>query len=170
MNEKRIAVASDHRGFPLKSELIQALSAKGYLMKDCGTFSEDTCDYPDFGSKAALAVRRGDCDFGIVICYSGIGMSITANKIKGIRASLCSTIETAEFARKHNDANVLAFGAGFVSKEMAVSIALAWLETAFEGGRHERRVRKISELEKRCGGQEAKSQKSLKTVKQTRGK
>ncbi len=148
MKPKRIAIGCDHRGVQLKNSLITFLKSKDYEIFDCGSASEESSDYPDFGSKAASAVARGECDRGIVICHSGIGMSIVANKVKGVRASLCATTEAAELARKHNDANVLALGAGFTGLGDAEKICTIWLETEFEGGRHERRKQKISDIEK----------------------
>ena len=148
MKPKRIAIACDHRGVSLKDELVKELDRQGYQVKDFGTNSEISCDYPDYAVKVALAVQKNECDRGIVICHSGIGMSIAANKVGGIRASLCQSVEAVELARKHGDANVLAMGAGFVSPELAKKICFTWLTTEFEGGRHERRVQKISEYEK----------------------
>ncbi len=147
MKLKRVAIGSDHRGVPLKKELAAEMKKLGYDVLDVGPSSEDSCDYPDYAAKVGCAVQKGDCERGVVICHSGIGMSIAANKIKGVRASLCHTVEYAELARKHNDANVLAMGAGFVTPELAKKIMKAWLLTEFEGGRHEGRVQKISGYE-----------------------
>ena len=116
-------------------------------MEDLGTDTEASVDYPDYALKAAEAVRQGKADQGIVICHSGIGVSITANKVKGIRAALCQTEEQAELARKHTDANILALPAGFVTVEAAKKIVSKWLSTEFEGGRHERRIGKIKTFE-----------------------
>ena len=149
MKPKKVAIGSDHRGVEFKKELIAELTKHGYHVQDVGANSEDPCDYPDYAAKVGCLVQRGECERGIVICHSGIGMSIAANKIKGVRASLCQTVEAAELARKHNDANVLALGSGFVSPELAKQISLAWLQTDFEGGRHEKRVQKISEYERK---------------------
>ncbi len=153
MKPKKIAIACDHRGFALKESLVAALTSKGFQMKDFGTDSDTSCDYPDFGVRAARAVAKGECDRGIVICHTGIGMSIIANKVVGVRASLCATVEAAKLAREHNDANVLALGAGFVTPDLAEKICSVWLETGFEGGRHERRAQKIAGYEKEnlCG-------------------
>ncbi len=148
MKPKTIAFACDHRGFLLKQNLIRELQAKGYQVKDFGTNSEESCDYPDFAVRAACAVQKGECDRGIAICHTGTGMSIASNKIDGIRASLCFSVEAAEMARKHNDANVLCLGAGFIEPDLAKKVCFKWLETEFEGGRHDRRVRKIAEYEK----------------------
>lgn len=142
-------IASDHRGVKLKNKVIQFLKAKRIPVKDLGTDSEDSVDYPDYALKAAVAVRKGEAKQGIVICHSGIGVSISANKVKGIRAALCQTVEQAELARKHTDANVLALPAGFVTPKLARNIISKWLATAFEGGRHERRIGKIKAFEER---------------------
>ena len=146
---KRIAIASDHRGFPLKLKLIEFLKEKGFEAKDFGTFSEVSCDYSDFGLAAAQAVGRGDFERGIVICYTGIGMSIAANKVKSVRASLCYSVEVAELTRQHNDANVLAMGSGFIDEKTAKAICFKWLMTEFEGGRHANRIQKISDFERK---------------------
>ena len=143
------AVASDHRGVGLKKEIVGFLKSKGALVEDLGTSSEDSVDYPDYALKAAEAVAKGKAQQGIVICHSGIGVSISANKVKGIRAALCQTVEQAELARKHTDANVLALPAGFVTPELAKKIVEKWLHTKFEGGRHERRIEKIKTIEER---------------------
>lgn len=149
MKPKKVAIGCDHRGIQFKKELISELKKHGYQVQDVGTDSEESCDYPDFAAKVGCLIQRGECDRGIVICHSGIGMSIAANKIKGVRASLCQTVEAAELARKHNDANVLALGSGFVTPDLAKQIMVTWLKTDFEGGRHEKRVQKISEYERR---------------------
>ncbi len=149
MKPKRIAIGCDHRGFPLKKQLVEWLRKSGYEVKDFGTDSETSCDYPDFGIRAALAVKQGECERGVVICYTGTGMSISANKVKGVRAALCASPEAAELARQHNDANVLALGAGFIEFDLAKKICLKWLETEFEGGRHARRIQKIADYEQK---------------------
>jgi len=143
----RIALASDHRGVSLKRVLIRALENAGYEVRNVGADREEPCDYPDYGLQAALAVGRGECARAVVICQSGIGMSIVANKVRGVRASLCRSVEDAEAARKHNDANVLALGAANSDPETAAKICIRWLQTEFEGGRHERRVQKIRQYE-----------------------
>ncbi len=147
MTVKRIAIGSDHRGVQLKKDIVGALQAKGFHVNDFGAQSEESCDYPDYAVQVAEAVAKGKCERGIVICHSGIGMSIAANKVRGVRAALCHTVETAEFSRKHNDSNVLALGAGFVKPDTAREICLAWLAAEFEGGRHGRRVDKIRNYE-----------------------
>ena len=139
MIEKLIHIASDHGGFTLKSELIGLLKKKGYMTDDLGTYSEDSVDYPDFGRKAAEAVLA-DGNPGIIICGTGIGISIAANRVKGIRAALCHCPEYAELARKHNDANILALGGRFVDPDTAERIIDTFLNTGFEGGRHQRRI------------------------------
>lgn len=142
-----IAVSSDHRGIELKKNVIAWIKENGSQAVDFGPNSEESVDYPDYALKTAQAVAQGKAERGIVICYSGIGVSVTANKIKGIRAALCQTVEQAELSRKHTDANVLALPAGFVKKDLAKKIVEAWLQTKFEGGRHERRILKIKEIE-----------------------
>ena len=144
-----IAIASDHGGYDLKRELMAHLKARGLEYEDFGCFSAESCDYPDFGEPAARAVAEGKCDRGILICGTGVGMSITANKIKGIRCALCGDCYTAELTRRHNDANILAMGARVVGPGLAEKIMDTFLDTAFEGGRHARRVAKIHEAEAR---------------------
>ena len=142
-------IAADHRGVGLKSGIIKFLKSKGFQVKDLGTHSESSVDYPDYALKAAEAVAKGKANQGIVICHSGIGVSISANKVKGIRAALCQTEEQAELARRHTDANVLALPAGFVTLAQAKKIITKWLHTDFEGGRHEKRIEKIKTFEER---------------------
>ena len=144
----KIALGSDHGGFELKEFTKKKLMEWGHSVEDFGCTSLDSVDYPDFGEKAASAVSQGIADRGIVICTTGIGMSMVANKVKGIRAALCYTPWAAGMSRKHNDANVLVLGAGIVGKEITEEILNVWLREKFEGGRHEKRVRKINELEK----------------------
>lgn len=142
-----IAIGSDHGGYALKQHLIDFLERKGYEVRDFGCDSLDSCDYPDFGSAAAWAVAVGECERGIVICTTGIGISIAANKIKGIRCALCSDPLSAELTRRHNNANMLAMGAGIVGPNLAERVVEVFLTTGFEGGRHQRRVDKIGALE-----------------------
>ena len=142
-----IAIASDHGGYALKEHIKAYLAAKGITCTDFGTDSTDSCDYPVFGKAAAEAVASGQCTKGIVICTTGIGISITANKVKGIRCALCADSLTAELTRKHNDSNMLAMGAGVVGPNLAERIVDVFLNTEFEGGRHERRVNLISAME-----------------------
>lgn len=145
-----IALACDHGGFALKETVKQYLDEKGLTYKDFGTYSTDSCDYPDYAAPAAHSVANGECDRGIVICTTGIGVSITANKVKGIRCALCGDVLSAEMTRRHNDTNVLAIGAGVTGQNLALKIIEVWLNTEFEGGRHQRRVDKITEVENRA--------------------
>ncbi len=142
-----IAIASDHGGFELKNEIIKHLESKGYTLKDYGTYTTDSCDYPIYGEAAARAVASGECEKGIIICGTGIGISISANKVKGIRAALCGDCYSAEYTRLHNDANILALGARTTGSGLALKIVDTFLSTEFEGGRHARRVALISEIE-----------------------
>ncbi len=144
-----IAIASDHGGFELKQEIMKHLTELGLEHKDYGTYTTDSCDYPVYGEAAARAVASGECDRGIIICGTGIGISITANKIKGIRAALCADCYSAEFTRLHNDANILALGARTTGSGLALKIVDTFLNTEFEGGRHARRVALISEIEEK---------------------
>ena len=143
-----IAIASDHGGYALKEHIKTYLAAKGVECQDFGTHSTESCDYPVFGRAAAEAVASGQCEKGIVICTTGIGISITANKVKGIRCALCSDPLSAELCRQHNNANMLALGAGIVGPNLAQRIVDTFLSTEFEGGRHARRVGLIMEMEK----------------------
>lgn len=139
-----IPIGADHAGFSLKQFLINYLQEKGYEVKDHGCFSEDSIDYPDFGHPVAEMVESNPGMLGILICGSGNGINMTANKHRGIRSALCWKKEIAELARQHNDANIIALPARFVSKEEAVEMVEAFLNTPFEGGRHQKRVDKIS--------------------------
>ena len=143
----KIAMGSDHGGFALKQHLKTYLENKGCLVEDCGTDSTQSCDYPDFGRLAAEAVASGRCERGIVVCTTGIGISISANKVRGIRCALCSEPLSAEMTRRHNDANMLALGGGMIGPNMAERIVDVFLSTAFEGGRHQRRVDKVMSIE-----------------------
>lgn len=142
-----IALACDNRGLAYKSRLMQILDERGIAYKDYGCYMDESCDYPDFAAAAARAVSSGECEKGILICYTGIGMSIAANKIKGIRCALCGDTVSAQMTRRHNDSNMLAVGAGITGELMFESIVNIWLDTEFEGGRHQRRVDKIGMLE-----------------------
>ena len=142
-----IAIASDHGGYQLKEHLKAYLAAKGITCEDFGTNSTASCDYPIYGRAAAQAVASGRCEKGIVICTTGIGISIAANKIRGVRCAHCADSFQAELTRRHNNANMLALGAGFTGKEMARRIVEVFLSTEFEGGRHARRVDKVMALE-----------------------
>ena len=143
-----LAIASDHGGYNLKEHIKAYLAAKGITCIDFGTESTESCDYPIFGRAAAEAVASGKCEKGIVICTTGIGISIAANKVKGIRCALCADSFSAEMTRRHNNANMLAMGAGIVGPNLAERIVDTFLATEFEGGRHERRVNLISDMEK----------------------
>ncbi|MDZ7373186.1 MAG: ribose 5-phosphate isomerase B [candidate division KSB1 bacterium] len=145
---KPIGLACDHAGYELKEKLREHLLAAGFQVKDFGAHSTERTDYPDFGSQCARAVARGECAAGILVCATGIGMSIVANKIRGIRAALCDSVTTARLSRQHNDANVLALGGKLLGELLAFEIVDTWLSTPFEGGRHARRVQKIAELDR----------------------
>lgn len=144
-----IALGCDHGGFTLKRHIIGYLEDQGIEYKDLGCSCADSCDYPDFGGAAARAVASGECEKGIVICTTGIGISIAANKIDGVRCALCSEPLSAEMSRRHNDANMLSMGAGLVGPNLALRIVEVFLNTPFEGGRHQRRVDKLTALENR---------------------
>jgi ribose 5-phosphate isomerase B len=142
-----IIIGADHGGFELKEALKKYLLNQGYQIKDVGSFSSDSVDYPDFAYQVSEKIADGSYTKGIVVCTSGIGVSIVANKSKGVRAALCTSEEHARLSRLHNDANVLALGSKFTSFELAKRICDIWLNTAFEGGRHEKRIKKISDCE-----------------------
>ncbi len=143
----KIALACDHGGYLLKNEIISKLKEMGFEVEDFGCYSTESVDYPDYAFPAAEAVAAGKADRCILICTTGIGVSICANKVKGIRCALCTSEFQAEMTRRHNNANALAMGAKTVSAETAWNIAKKFLETEFEGGRHERRVQKIMDHE-----------------------
>ena len=143
-----IAIGSDHGGFKLKQKIIEFLKKNKHQVKDFGTYSEDSCDYPEFAYRVAKYVGRSRSRRGILVCKSGIGNSIVANKAKGVRAALCHNIKTAKLSRQHNDANILVLGAFFVDSRKAKSMIKVWLKTKFEGGRHLRRVKQIERIEK----------------------
>jgi RpiB/LacA/LacB family sugar-phosphate isomerase len=142
----RIAIGTDHRGFEAKTKLSEALRADGHEVIDCGTNSPEPCDYPDPAFRVASRVSHGQADRGVLICMSGIGMAIAANKVDGVRAGLCHKSATAKLSREHNDANVLVLSSMEALEPMEV-IVRAWLATPFEGGRHARRVDKITLIE-----------------------
>ncbi len=144
-----LAIGSDHGGFALKQEVMEHLREKGVEYKDFGTYTEESCDYPEFGEAVARAVASGECERGIAICGTGIGISIAANKVRGVRAAVCGDCYSAEMTRRHNDANVLCMGGRVVGDGLALKIVDVFLETPFEGGRHARRVGKIHEIESR---------------------
>lgn len=143
----KISIGSDHGAFAMKEHLKQYLTEQGHQVVDCGTYSTDSCDYADFGKAAAQLVASGDCDRGIVMCTTGVGISIAANKVRGIRCALCSEPYSAEMTRRHNDANMLAMGGALIGPNMADRIVDVFLGTEFEGGRHARRVGKIMAIE-----------------------
>ena len=141
-----IAIASDHAGYELKSKIKSYLEQQSIPVDDFGTFKSDSVDYPDYGILAAKAVAQDKADKGILICGSGIGMSIVANKVNGIRAALCVTEEMAEMSRRHNNANVLVLGGRMIDHQIALKLVDVWLNTPFDGGRHFKRVNKIHQL------------------------
>ena len=143
----KIALGCDHGGYAMKEDIKKQLEGLGHEVKDCGTYSTDSCDYPIFGEAAARKVQSGECERGIVICTTGIGISISANKVKGIRAALCGDCYSAEMTRRHNDANILAMGARVLGPGLALKIVDTFLTTEFEGGRHERRVGLLDAIE-----------------------
>ena len=143
----KIAIGCDHGALDLKNKVIAHLTAKGYEVVNFGTDTLDSCDYPDFAGPAAKAVASGECDKGIVLCTTGIGVSITANKVKGIRCALLSDVMSARMTRQHNDTNMMAIGAAVVGQMLALEIIDTWLGTEYEGGRHQRRIDKMMALE-----------------------
>ncbi len=145
----KIGIGCDHAGLELKNEIIRLLSGLGIECIDYGTNSPESVDYPDFGEKVSDAVSSGKIDRGILICGTGIGMSIVANKFPRVRASLCNDLFTAQMSRRHNDANILVLGGRIVGKDLAKAIVRTWMETPFEGERHSMRLKKISMIEER---------------------
>ena len=142
-----IAIGSDHGGYKLKEEIKKYLEEKEIEYTDCGTFNEESVDYPEIAKAVSLEVQNGECEKGIIICRSGIGMSMVANKFKGIRCAKCNDEEEAKFSRMHNNSNLLALGADYMDTNKAVRIVRTWIATEFEGGRHEARVKMIEEIE-----------------------
>ena len=145
-SKKKIALGADHAGYELKEKITDYLKKKGYEISDFGTFSTESTDYPDFAMKTAKSVSEKESDVGILVCGTGIGMSIVANKLPGVRAALCNSVETAKLAREHNHANLLCLGARVERTESVEDILDMWLTTEFEHGRHDRRVEKIHTL------------------------
>lgn len=143
----RIAIGSDHRGVQVKAKLIVALENLKHVVEDCGTQGEDSVDYPDFAREVCQRISEQRADRGILICGTGIGMSITANKFAGVRAASCYDEVMAEMSRRHNDLNVLCLPGDLIGNRPVVDMVRVWLDTAFEGGRHERRLQKIAEIE-----------------------
>lgn len=148
--EKRLAVGADHAGYALKRALVEHLSENGYDIVDVGTYSEESVDYPEYGAKVGELVGRSEVLAGILVCGSGLGIAIAANKVNGVRAVTANDLESARLSREHNDANVLSLGARLISEEKAKEIVDTWLATEFkdENGRHTRRIEKIHEIEK----------------------
>ncbi len=142
-----IAIGSDHGGFELKKYVIEYLEKKGIEVKDFGTYSEESVDYPDCAKPVCQSVLDGECERGILICGTGIGISIAANKFKGIRAALCSDAFSAKMSKVHNNANIICLGGRVLGRELAFTIVDAWLSAEFEGGRHVDRINKIHEIE-----------------------
>ena len=142
-----IAIGSDHGGYALKQEIMAHLEQRGLEYIDFGTYSTDSCDYPQYGAAVGRAVANGSCERGILICGTGIGISISANKIHGVRAALCGDCFSAEMTRRHNDANILALGARVVGPGLALKIVDTFLDTPFDGGRHARRIEQMMALE-----------------------
>lgn len=146
-----IIIGSDHGGVDLKDFLVQFLRSRGAEVEDVGTQGNDSVDYPDYGSKVAIKVAKGDVEHGILICTSGIGMTILANKFPGVRAALVHDLRGAQMSREHNNANILVLGGGVTEKLIAQKIVGLWLETPFAGGRHQRRLEKIAQIELELG-------------------
>ena len=144
-----IAIGSDHAGYELKTEIIEFLKQKGYEIRDYGTCDCNSVDYPDYGMAVAEAVKDGICEKGIVICGTGIGISIAANKVPGIRAAVCNDTYSARMSREHNDANILSLGARVVGLGLALDIVDVWLKSEFQGGKHKKRIDKIAAIEKK---------------------
>jgi ribose 5-phosphate isomerase B len=148
----RVAVGADHAGVALKADILRALREMQYACEDLGTTGDGSVDYPDYAERVARGVASGEYDRGILICGTGIGMAIAANKVAGVRAAPVSEVDVARLAREHNDANVLALGARLIGRERALELVRVFLETPFAGGRHDRRVAKIVALETPCAG------------------
>ncbi len=147
-NKPKIILGGDHAGFALKEKVRQYLLSKGYEVEDAGPTGPEPADYPDYAEKAARRVAAKQADFGVLMCGTGLGVAITANKVRGIRAATCNDTLSAHFARAHNDANVLAMGGRLIDAATAQKVLDTWLSTPFEGGRHQRRVEKIAAIEK----------------------
>ncbi|MBR1943488.1 ribose 5-phosphate isomerase B [bacterium] len=141
----RIAIGSDHGGFNLKSKIIKHLEEKGYEVQDFGTYSTDSCDYPVYAKAVAKSVAKGENEKGIIVCGSGIGVSIAANKVKGVRAALCHESHSAMLSRLHNNANVLCLGERITGESLALDIVDTWLQSEYEGGRHQKRIDMLDE-------------------------
>lgn len=144
-NKAQVALACDHGGYQLKTGISDYLTSQGYAVRDFGTNSEDSCDYPDFARPAAESVATGECAWGIVVCTTGIGVSMVANKVRGVRCALCVNADMARMTRAHNNANMIALGQKYVDFDTAKEIIREFVNTEFEGGKHERRVNKIEQ-------------------------
>lgn len=145
----KIAMGNDHTAIEMKNYIKEFVESKGYEVIDFGTNSTESCDYPEYGEKVGRAVADGKADLGIAICGTGVGISLACNKVRGIRACVCSEPYTAKLSRMHNDSNVLCFGARVIGQEMAKMITEEWLDAKYEGGRHQRRVDMVMDIEKR---------------------
>lgn len=143
----KIILGADHGGYELKNNIAEWLKTQGHQIKDVGTFSPESVDYPDYAKIVGEEVVKGNFDKGILVCGSGVGISIAANKVKGVRAVLCHDVVMARLSREHNDTNIIAMGGRFIAKDLAYEILNVWLNTEFSGGRHARRIEKISSLE-----------------------
>jgi len=148
----KIAIGSDHAGFGLKEDVLALLKGTGTEVIDCGTNTTASVDYPDFGEKVSRMVSAGEVDRGILICGTGIGMSMVANKFPNVRAALCNDLFSAKMSRLHNDANILVLGGRIIGRDLAAEIVRTWLDTAFEGDRHMRRLQKIKKIEDTVNG------------------
>ena len=151
----KIAIGSDHGGYELKDKLIEFLKSEGYDVKDFGTHSKESCDYPMIGFEVAKAIGDGKADRGVLICKSGVGMAIIANKVHGVRAAACYDVEMAKSSREHNDCNVIALAANYTDLKKSKEILKAWLKAEHSGDRHARRVKQIKEIEKKLKGHSA---------------
>lgn len=151
MASQKVAVGCDHAGLELKREVIKILEARGLEVEDMGTYGNDSVDYPDFASQVSRKVGANEARFGVLVCGTGLGMSIVANKYRGVRAAVCTTEFEARATRAHNDANVLCLGERVVGLGLGVAIAEAFFDTEFEGGRHQRRIEKIRDAEEESG-------------------
>ena len=149
----KIGIGNDHSAFALKQTVKAYLESQGHEVIDYGAYSAERSNYPEFGEKVARAIQRGEVERGVLICGTGVGISIAANKVKGIRAAVCSEPVTASFVRRHNDAQIIAFGARIVGEEMAKAILDAYFSASFEGGRHQMRIDMITDIENRESGQ-----------------
>ena len=160
MQQLKVAIGSDHAAVAMKEDIVKELRAGGAQVEDVGTFTGDPVDYPDFAAEVSSRVKNGTADRGIVLCGTGIGVAIAANKIHGIRAAVCHDVTTARLARQHNDTNVLCLGSRILGPAVAADIVKMWLATGFEGGRHQRRIDKIEALDAARAAENAAGQKA----------